>query len=92
MGQNFYGPYQITNNISQVVYELHLHDKSCIHNVFHVSCLKKGLGKHQTMQTVLPMLDDEGRSILEPEVIIATREEDFFLKHSRNILLGGNFL
>ena len=32
------------------------------------------LGKHQTMQTILPMLDDEGMIIWEPEAIIATRE------------------
>ena len=32
------------------------------------------LGQHQTMQTILPMLDDKGRVILELEAIIATRE------------------
>ena len=32
------------------------------------------LGKHQTVQTILPMLDDKGRVIWEPEAIIATRE------------------
>ena len=32
------------------------------------------LGKHQTVQTILPMLDDEGRVIWEPEAIIAIRE------------------
>ena len=32
------------------------------------------LGKHQTVQTILPMLDDEGRIIWEPKEIIATRE------------------
>ena len=32
------------------------------------------LGKHQTVQKILPMLDDEGRIIWEPEAIIATRE------------------
>ena len=74
MAPKFYGPYQITKKISPVAYELHLPDKSRIHNVFHVSCLKKMLGKHQMMQTLLPMLDDEGRVILEPEVIITTRE------------------
>jgi hypothetical protein len=41
-----------------------------IHNVFHVSSLKKVLGKHQKAQTMLPTLDEEGRIILEPEAII----------------------
>ena len=32
------------------------------------------LGQHQTIQTILPMLDDKGSIIWEPEAIIATRE------------------
>ena len=42
----FYGPYQINRKISPVAYELKLPDKSRIHNVFHVSNLKKLLGQH----------------------------------------------
>ena len=63
LAPKFPGPYQITLNINQVAYKLQLPDKSRIHNVFHVSCLKKMLGKHQTVQTILPMLGDEGRVI-----------------------------
>ena len=74
MDPKFYGSYQITKKISQVAYKLQLPDKSRIHNVFHVSCLKKMLGKHQMVQEILSMLDDEGRVILELEVIIPTRE------------------
>ena len=74
LAPNFYGPYQITKKISQVAYKLQLLDKIRIHNFFHVSCLKKMLGKHQTVQTILPMLDDEGRIIWKLEEIIATRE------------------
>ena len=32
------------------------------------------IGQHQQAQTLLPMLDDEGRIIFEPEYIITTRE------------------
>ena len=74
LAPKFYGPYEITKKIYQVAYKLQLPDKSRIQNVFHVSCLKTKLGKHQTMQTILPMLDDKGRVIREPDVIIATRE------------------
>ena len=52
-----------------------LPDKICIHNIFHVSCLKKVVGQHKKVQTLLPMLDEEGRIILEPEAIIASREK-----------------
>ena len=72
LAPNFYGPYHITKKIIQVAYKLQLPNKSRIHNVFHVSCLKKMLGKHQTVQTILPMLDDEGRVIWEPDEIMAT--------------------
>ena len=74
MALKFYGPYHITKKIIQVAYKLQLPIKSHIHNVYLVSCLKKMLGKHQTLQTILPMLDDEGRIIWEPEAIIETRE------------------
>jgi hypothetical protein len=75
LAPKFYGPYQINRKISHVAYQLDLPDKSRIHNVFHVSCLKKVLGQQQKAQTILPMLDEEGRIILEPEAIIATREK-----------------
>ena len=74
MDPKFYGLYQITKKISQVVYKLQLPNKIHIHNLFHVSCLKKMPGKHQIVQKILPMLDDEGRIIWELEAIIATKE------------------
>jgi hypothetical protein len=75
LAPKFYGPYQINRKISHVAYELDLQDKSHIHNVFHVSCVKRVLGQQQKAQTILPMLDEEGRIILEPKAIIATREK-----------------
>ena len=71
----FYGPYQIIKKISQVAYGLSLPDISRVHNVFHVSCLKKALGNHQSPKTTLPILDDEGKLILEPEGILSTRDK-----------------
>jgi hypothetical protein len=75
LAPKFYEPYQINKKISHVAYGLELPDKSRIHNIFHVSCLKMVVGKHQKVQTLLPMLDEEGRIILEPEAIISTREK-----------------
>ena len=44
LAPKFYGPYQIIQKISPITYELKLPDKSRIHNVFHVSNLKKYVG------------------------------------------------
>ena len=41
LAPKYYGPYQINKKISQVGYSLSLPDKSRVHNVFHVFCLKK---------------------------------------------------
>ena len=44
LAPKFYEPYQINRKISHVAYQLDLLDKSRIHNVFHVSCIKRFLG------------------------------------------------
>ena len=75
LAPKFYGPYQINKKISQVAYGSSLPNTSRVHNVFHVSCLKKALGDHQSPQTTLPFFDDEGRIILEPKSILSTREK-----------------
>eukprot|EP00253_Pinus_taeda_P004302 PITA_04302 len=46
-----------------------------IHNTFHVSSLKITVGQNQTAQTEIPETDEEGRIILEPEGILATKEK-----------------
>jgi len=66
----FYGPYKALHKVGEVAYALELPENSRIHNVFHVSCLKKALGKHIRPSSDLPPLDDEGKLILEPETIL----------------------
>ena len=60
--------------IGEVAYELELPEGSCIHNVFHVSCLKKAIGQNITVTTDLPPLN-EGKLILEPIEILEVHEK-----------------
>ena len=59
--------------IGTMEYKLELLAASRVHTVFHVSCLKKVIGGKLPVQTILPKLDEEGKVILEPEVVKETR-------------------
>jgi hypothetical protein len=73
LSPKYYGPYKVLQKIGTMAYKLELPSSSCIHPVFHVSCLKKVIGDKLPVQTILPELDEEGKIILEPEEIIDTK-------------------
>ena len=70
----YYGPYKVVRKIGEVGYGLELPEGSKIHNVFHVSCLEKYIGKKIVTSEILPPLDDEGQLTLVPKKILKTRE------------------
>jgi hypothetical protein len=49
----FYGPFQVLQKVGKVAYKLDLSSTSRIHNVMHVSQLKKVLGKNVVIQDQL---------------------------------------
>jgi hypothetical protein len=70
----FYGSYRVIRRIGEVAYELELQEGSNIHNVFHVSCLKKVVGQQVSISEELPPLDEEGQLEPVPEEILEKRE------------------
>ena len=57
-------PYKIVRKVGEPSYKLDLHESSKVHNVFHVSCLKKVVGKPVIVSVEIPPMDDEGKRIL----------------------------
>jgi hypothetical protein len=66
----FYGPYRIIHMVGEVAYELELPKGSRIHNMSHVSCLKKAMGQFINTSKEPPPLDEEGQLELVPEEVL----------------------
>ena len=72
LSSEYYGPYKVLQNIDTMAYKLEL-PASRVHPFFPVSCLKKVIGDKLLVQRIFPELNEEGKIILEPEVVTETR-------------------
>ena len=73
LSPNYYGPYKVLQMIGTMEYKLELPASLRVHLVFHVSCLERVIGDKLPVQTIFPELDDQGKTILEPEAVTETR-------------------
>ena len=79
LNPRYYGPYKVIWEIGEVAYELELPEGSKIHNVFHVSCLKKSLGQQIVTLEIIPPLDDAKYSplpmwhlhLVDPSIVLS---------------------
>lgn len=70
----FYRLFKVIKRVGVVAYELELPSSSKVHNIFHVSRLKKALGHNVVAASQLPPLDEEGQLVLIPKEILDSRE------------------
>jgi hypothetical protein len=66
----WYGPYRVMQKIGQVSYKLQLPTGTLLHDVFHVSQLKKHLGKSAVPNTTLPLVTPDGKVKTAPFAIL----------------------
>ena len=69
----FYGHYQVLSKVGIVAYELKLPNSAHIHPVFHVSLLKRKLGRHVVPNPTLPLVNNEGILHMEPITVLNRR-------------------
>ena len=65
-----------------MAYSLDVPNKGKIHDEFHVPCLNKKLGSTTHIETEFPMLDDEGKIVLQPKCILEIKTTAL---HSRSL-------
>ena len=64
LAYKYFEPFKILKNMGLVAYQLELPKDVCIHSTFHVSLLKKWVGKNTTLE--LWLLEMEPRQPPQP--------------------------
>lgn len=64
----------LLKRIDDLAYELEMFKESKIHNLFHMSCLKKVLGIHIEPLDELPLIDKDDKLVFIYEAIMDKRE------------------
>lgn len=80
LASRFFGPYQIIDKVGTVAYNLALLSSSQIHNVFHVSLLRRHLGPVTQATPQLPPTSVDSTILPQPKVVL-----------DRHVILKGKY-
>lgn len=75
LSARYYGPFTVLQKVGAVAYRLDLPETSLIHPVFHVSLLKKCIGKEIVPVPDLPVVDEDGSVQVSPTAVLERRTE-----------------
>ncbi|KZV51588.1 hypothetical protein F511_10541 [Dorcoceras hygrometricum] len=75
LAPKYFGPFVVTQRIGKVAYKLQLPVGSRIHPVFHVSQLKKAVGKHANVQELPAGLEQDLSFNYEPLRVVGHRQK-----------------
>jgi hypothetical protein len=73
LATKYYGPFRVQARVGLMAYKLLLPAGTQIHDVFHVSQLKKHLGPKAIPVPYLPLVDKEGKIHATPVLVLETR-------------------
>lgn len=74
MAPRYFGPFEVLERVGHVAYRLKLPETARIHDVFHVSQLKKSIGNRTATPQLPATLTDEMEVILQPGQVEGLRE------------------
>src|ERR1044072_5500331 len=69
----FFGPFQVLAKVGEVAYKLKLPDQSKIHQMFHVSVLKKVVGNYQVQGDLPRDLEINLEEDIYPDKVLGSR-------------------